>query len=431
MNKKIDDTVDSQGDLTELKKYIDTMNILKDIIDDTSLVFAEKPEILVTVSSKINDDYTKALNDILSEANWYVILNELNRLTNLFFDVTAVPVTRNDKIEIDIITPDRSFVQNNDFDPITAETFYYMIGELPNAQNKASRGDIYMACRKSGKELVVRQSNGTIVPYLEDKYQDFVDETQYPYNPAVMFRNYKPISSFWHPGLNPLVESDLNNDMRLTEYNMARAYQLPLLVTVGLPDNQKITKGQKARINIPPNMGTPGSASFLVPDQKLDILGKQITDMVERLKLSKKLSKSTITGQTATSGYELMLSKIEILNWNKSQQKYYTRSVIELCKNIMALSTKYGKIRFADNCEIKVVYGEQQFIETTDEKITRQSKELMSGLKNLVDIEIENSDGTLDRKEAMKLVMERKAENKEIAVLSAPDFVNDNSPSNE
>ena len=61
LNQKIDDTVSKQGDLSELKKYIDTMNILKDIINDISLIFAEKPEISVTINDKINDAYTEAL----------------------------------------------------------------------------------------------------------------------------------------------------------------------------------------------------------------------------------------------------------------------------------------------------------------------------------------------------------------------------------
>jgi len=425
LNRKIDTTVDLQGDLLELKKYIDTMDITKDIITDISTVFAEKPEVNVTIEGVIHDDYTEALNSILEAADWFVTFNELNRLTNLFFDMAAVPVTRNGKIEIDLITPDRAFIDNNDFDPITAEVFYYLISELPNSQDKATRTDVYMACSKAGKKLVTVSGYGTkkiVTPYTGSGYGDFIDDTKYPVNPAIMFRNYKAINSFWHPGLNPLIENDLNICMRLTEYNMATAYQIPLLVTVGLPDSQKITKGQKARINIPPNMGVVGSANYLTPDQKLDVLGKQVYDRVERLKLSKKLSKSTISGQTATSGYELMLSKAEILEWNKKQRKYYFLPFQQLCKCIMAMSNKYGKYRFAENCEIDIVFGDQKFMETPGEKIDRQSKEILSGLKNLVDIEIENSDGTLDRKEAMIRIAERKKENKELAILTAPDM---------
>ena len=428
LNKKIDDTVSAQGDLSEMKKYIDTMNILKNIIDDTSLVFAEKPDISVNINGKINDAYTIALNDILDKANFHVILNELNRYTNLFYDMIAVPVTRNDKIEIDLITPDRAFIYNNDFDSTTAETTFYLISELPNDQKGAARNDLYMACNQAGKRLVVvkgkdKTGKPIVIDYVGQDYDNFIDETKYPVNPAISFRNYFPLSSYWHPGLNPLVENDLNNSMRLTEYNMARAYQLPVLVTIGMENSKDITKGQKARINFPPTMGSaPASASYITPDQKLAELGDQIYKQVEGIKLSRKLSKSNITGQTATSGYELMLSKSEILNLNKSDRKYYVRPVQQICQCIMAMANHYNIVRFPDNATIAITFGEQEFIETPKERIERQQKELAAGLKNLVDIEIENSGEVLSREEALKLVTERKEENKKLLALAVPEF---------
>ena len=428
LNKKIDQTVSVQGDLSEMKKYIDTMNILKSIIDDTSLVFAEKPDIAVNIGGKINDAYTATLNKILDKANFHVILNELNRYTNLFYDMIAVPVTRNGNIEIDVITPDRAFVYNSDFDSTTAETTFCLISELPNSQKTAARSDLYMACNKAGKRLVEVKGKDkfgkpVIIDYIGQDYDDFIDETKYPVNPAITFRNYFPLSSYWHPGLNPLVENDLNNSMRLTEYNMARAYQLPILVTIGMENSKNITKGQKARINFPPTISTsPANAFYLTPDQKLAELGEQIYKQMESIKLSYKLSKSTITGQTATSGYELMLSKSEILNLNKSDRKYYVRPVQQICQCIMALATKYGIARFPDNAEIDITFGEQKFIETPKERIERQQKELAAGLKNLVDIEIENSGEVIDRVEALKRVTERKEENKKLNALAVPEF---------
>ena len=424
LNKKIDDTVDGQGDLAELRKYIDTMMTTKNVVDDISKIFDKAPDIELMINGEAHDVYTEALAAILDNANFNVILTELNRLTNLLYDMIAVPVTRNGKIEIDLITSDRVFIESTDCDPTTAETLFYQIGELPNDLNRESRSDLYMACNKAGKKLVeVKQHNGKQVIFDYVKDNDFNDDTQYPCNPAVVFRNYYPLSTFWHPGLNPLIEKDLNNDFRLTEYNMARAYQLPALVTIGIDSSQKITKGQKSRINIPPALGgTPGSASYLVPDQKLDILGKQIYDADERLKLSYHMSKSTITGQTATSGYELSLSKAELLDWNNSQQKYYDIPIKQLISCIIAMSKKYKLANFPDNYEINIKYAEQKFIETPKERIARQQLEVVSGVKNLIDIEIENSGGVIDRVEALRIVTERKNELKELNAIDTPIF---------
>ena len=427
LNQKIDQTVSDQGDLSELKKYIDSMNLLKGIINDTSLVFAEKPEVSIIVNGDIHEAFTEALNTQLDGANWYVVLNELNRLVNLFYDMIAVPVTRDGKIEIDLVTPDKAFIYNNDFDPTTSETTFYLVSELPNDQKTGKRCDVYMACNKDGKQLVtVEGYNGLkpiIVSYTGDNYEEFQDDTKYPYNPAIAFRNYYPLSSYWHPGFNPLVESDLNNDMRLTEFNMSLAYQLPLLVTTGLENSTDITKGQKARINFPPVMtSTPTDAKYITPDQKIDQLGKQIYEKTDRLKMSHKLSKSTISGQSATSGYELMLSKSEVLAENERQQKYYVEPIVQLCQCIMALSNQYGLGRYPDNAEISVTFGKQKFTETPKERITRQQMELSAGLKNLVDVEIENSDGELSREDALLKVTERKNENKTLSVISAPEF---------
>jgi len=338
--------------------------------------------------------------------------------------MVAVPVTRNNRIEIDLITPDRCFITGNDFDPTSADILFYQIGELPNDQKNKSRTDIYMACSREGKKLVEVQRNGKmIIDYYGEKWKDFKDETQYPVNPAITFRNYYPLSSFWHPGVNSLVEKDLNADMRLTEYNMGRGYQLPLLITYGLDKPENIINGRASRVNFPPSlMNSSPSANYITPDNKLDILGKLIDDEATRLKLSYKLSKSIITGQTATSGYELMLSKAEILNWNKSQRKHYVKPMTDLIKCIMVIAKKYGFANFKDDHDINIKFGDQKFIETPKEIIERQQKELLAGTKNLVDIEIENSGYSLDRDEALQRVLDRMAENKQLN-NTAPEAV--------
>jgi len=430
LNEKIDQDVDSQGDESELKTCIDSADMLANITKDISLVFAEPFEVsVVDKSGEVKDDQTAALNEILKKANKDVVATEINRLTNLFFDMTAIPVTRNGKIEIDLITPNRSFITGNMYDQTNADKFYYQIGEMPNDQKNNSRSDIYMECDTEGKRLVIisgaEGKERKILPYTDAEYADFEDTTKYPFNPATTFRNYLNISSYWHTGLNPLVSKSLTHDQRLTEYNLAKVYQQPLLVSYGLSDDQKITIGHKSRVNVPPNaMQGKQDVQYVTPDQKLLDLMKTLETDSKETKLAHHMSESMVTGTTATSGYQLWLQKAELLHWNQSQRKYYTEPLRQLCLNIMALSNQYKGLggSFSEGLDVQIQYGDQKFIETPDERIKRQAQEMMSGTRNLVDIEIENSGGTLEREDALKIVMDRVKEKRDISALNAPAF---------
>jgi hypothetical protein len=132
---------------------------------------------------------------------------------------------------------------------------------------------------------------------------------------------------------------------------MAEAYNIPQLLTLGAPEDQELKKGRTFKIDIPRNeMGqTVGDARYLAPGESLSEQDALITGRIEQLGLSLGLSRSVITGQAASSGYELALAKHEILERNRADREYYRPAVTELVRVMMLTAERSGTAAFPDD----------------------------------------------------------------------------------
>ena len=201
----------------ELQKYIESDYSLQRIIDEISLVFQEKAKITI-LEPKANGEWenrSKAqseLERLLENTEFQITMQEIEKLTNLFFDLPVIPQIKSDSdIRIDIITPDRAFViqDTEDYSDMTA--FFWQIGVLENSP-VANPINIYHLWTKEDFTY-----NNVIYP--QGKYQVTITDgrinditmIEYPTTtfPVVMFRNYKPINAFWYDGKNKIFDKSV------------------------------------------------------------------------------------------------------------------------------------------------------------------------------------------------------------------------------
>jgi hypothetical protein len=209
---------------------------------------------------------------------------------------------------------------------------------------------------------------------------------------------------------------------------MAEAYNIPQLLTIGM-DEESISKWKKGRsyhLNIPPNtLGDNNSAQYISPNEALEELNKLIQDRYERLGLQCNLSKSQITGETATSGYHLALSKMDVRDLTKRRRKYYKKPITDLCKRIIeALEPTVRITGNVDRMTVSLKYKEPVILESTVEREQGWALKFANGTANLIDYEMQHNPEITTREEALAIVLARAKEAAEIANIRNPYLEN-------
>ncbi len=372
----------------ELCKYVEHDNITSRMIDSISLIFKEKVNVTIKSSQNTESEQSqKMLNQLLDDINFHVTMKEVEKLSKLVFDIAVIPQIRDNRIELDIVTPEKAFVKQNSEDPTKAEAFFYQTGILTNTASPNPIHEYHFWTR-------------------EGKFSCMIDDSGNPFNvrqlmkwnnpeifPVIMFRNYLPVDSFWYDGLNPIVEKNIIIDLKRTDMSMAEAYNIPQRINRGVPEEQEIKLGRTFAMNIPlPENEQPlGDAKYIRPDENLTELDSCILNRIEQLGLSLGLSKSIITGQSATSGYELALSKYEIVERNKSERDYFVRPLKDLIKLLILLTKDCKKYNLPEIDDIRIDFGEIRFSQSELEKARTRYYKLTYGISSRIDIIMEDN----------------------------------------
>jgi len=397
-----------------LEKYVEMDNVVKRIVDESSIMFRVAPEIeLVNGTDKQKENF----KNLLEMVNMNAYLREIQKYANLFGDVGVLPQTRTDlsgrnrKMYIDLITPDISFVQQRDIDPTQAEKFFYQIGVLENTA--IPDRILYIYWDIDGKHQCEVKQNGEIdIDTIED-----LEAPNYNGNiPVVMFRNYIPVNTFWKPGDNYLVHKNLQIDYRLTGLNMLEDYNLPQKVRIGVDEDYESKTGLTFAEDIKRNTdGTAvGSISYINPNAPINDEKEAIDWRKYDMASSYGLAVDTMKGTTFTSGFHAFIAKQEIIERNKIEQDLYRPSIKELCRNMCIAAIDIG-MRFPENPEFDIDFGEITFAESPQEKEQNRTARLSNNTANLIDFELEdNPDLNGDREEAMKIIKIRQEENQKL-----------------
>jgi len=212
---------------------------------------------------------------------------------------------------------------------------------------------------------------------------------------------------------------------------LALDYQtVSLLVTVGMPASQSIPVGVTQRLNIPAD-GLGGSlqgydAKYITPSPLLrdvwDLINQLITNVARLYGLS--AQSYNRDSSSFASGYQLKLSKQDIVNRNKMKRELYREPVKELA----GLIAECYSINNSDNftfgdVSFSVDFGDVKFEDNPMEREQLNAMKLSNGTTSEVQILMdENPD--LSREDAIKLYEQFREDRNRLGTASASRLAN-------
>jgi len=382
LEKQITDNVEC----ARIKQYVESEGVVEWLINEIALVFAKEPIIKpLNATGKVlsNEKTVESFETFLEDLNINVVLENIDQYVELLRDVAVIPIVYNKKLTLKIITPEKAIVIQDENDPTQMVAFLYQIGITEDSVGVNNAVDQYMCYDMRSGTLDSYKcklyDNGEIdpaskIPVKTPAYTDI---------PVIMFRNYLPDDSFWYKGNSGIVDKSIAIDMRRTDLAMAEAYHIPHLVTTGLDEKawRNLSVARTAYWNIPNDAnGESGDAKFITPKDDLDKLKELINDRRKVIARNKGLSSDTIDGVTATSGYQLALSKQDILNINQRKRKYYTNPIRKLILLAIETAKYYNIINLTSVKNIHINYGELTFAQSDEEKARARAMDTQAGI---------------------------------------------------
>lgn len=408
---------------TELIKYIHCIDITRSLIDDTAILFQKPLKVILDTT-----DAMRALAaEIFAASELWKKCLAADRMSDLTGKVgMGVHWHEADKrVVIDIITPDRCFIEQDPEDPTKAIKVYYRVGDASNTAN-SGRVDIY-ACWTNEKYYEVEILND----YSEGK-KVVGSEIANPYGriPIVWLSKYIETDSFWVDHGYPIVDENLNLDLRESNLDLAIDFQtFSTLVTSGLNSSDPLNIGIQRRIDLPVNAVSgeaQGSADYITPSPMLtevvDIITKRKVDLARQNGLS--AESFNRDSSNFNSGYQLRLSKQDVLNDNELKKEQNRPSYIQLIQNILdCYSFNSDSSRFSNQETITLEFAPIVFDTNPVEQQNLYTLEMNNGIRSR--IEILMAERNITREEAITLAEQIDADNNKAVVSPAtPAWLN-------
>lgn len=417
----VKDTYQTQKTQEIASKYIDPTFVASWLIDSLYKTFETGFNINIPKYEK-NETSKETFNQILSDIDFKNVLNQIDKFVGVNRDCHVSPiVVDKNKIALDIITSEKASVTQKENYPLEIKEFFFFAQNEVDSPNQAQSNfnEIFMY-DENGKLYKMPMLN--VKSYhqdfdfisLPDKSQMVEVENQPNYNqiPVICFSDYVKDDSYWYDGENKIINSAFEIDKRNCELAYATAMQIPMKLGKNIVDGVDINAGHNAVTIIPPNNtfnNQEPTIEFLSPDNHIAELRNNIKEKILDLAISLGFSKDQITGVSATSGYQLMLSKQEIINRNIARRSFYEKSMKKLIQMITIAGNKAGykiiPLSDAEANEIKIEWNNFKYVQSDEEK----SKELTMKLANkeISLIEYEMKENNLTEEEAIDVIKKR------------------------
>ena len=220
-----------------------------------------------------------------------------------------------------------------------------------------------------------------------------------------------PINTYWSPRLNYLVEKNIQIDLRETGLNMLEDFNLPQKVRTGMDDEVEGKVGLTFTEDILRNDDgeSVGDVKYINPNAPVTDEKELIDWRKHDVAVSSGISADSLSGKTFTSGFELFLSKSEIIEKNKEERVYYLNPMKELIANTMIAAEEIG-MRFPDKPEISVNFGELVYTQSPEEVERTRAMKITNGTWSAIR-SIKEDDPDLDDAGAIKEFEAIKKEN--------------------
>lgn len=344
------------------------------LTDDISILYRNKPNI------NIDNPSQQIIHQYLNNSNLYSILPIANKLSNLIYKIGLIPRIYNDKIIVDIITPDKCWVQQVPGFPTQINAIYYLndtsvdslTGYAVNTATKITNDIIYtIQLSSNGKQKILLQQ-----------------QNPYGYIPVVWIQTEPTYDTFWPTKLNPLIQLNEYYVISKTYQAFAIAYQaIATMVTKGLDPKSVVPFGPSTWIDLPTNMGQGQSdAKYITPGTDFDSMRKFSQNILQQSSALMGLSaQSYKKAQSFASGYALQLSKTDIMDYNSQQISMWQKSLRKLIEMIVDTINIYTEYNLSNN-DITINIELPQVKLSYNEQLDIYAKQLSLGLSTVQQI---------------------------------------------
>ena len=367
------------------------------ILDDVSILFEEP------LKTSIDKEPLEELySEIIEKSLLNAIMQKVNTYVNLTDKVGVIPMWKDDQVELVILTADNCFVVQDPEDPTKIKELYYQIGIITDTPTKAETVVSYIKWTPEIQSIVdVDNASGSL-----DNERD-IEDNKFGEIPVVWFENDITINTFWHTKTNHIVETNEIVNLELTNFRYILAFQaFSTLVEVGSEDEvseKTLAPSFSLKLPFDPATNRQPDAKYITPNPKMDTIWGVISDIIVGAAQSVGISAEAYRKENSTinSGYQLRLSKTDILKKTMSDRPYYRYKLKKLIELMLLLYTQNNQSKTFDGVNIKVDFGELKYDQSPEEKERVRAMRLANGTANEIDFIVEDNPD-LSRDEAVE-----------------------------
>ena len=312
---------------TRLRLQPEWTNIVKPIINAVSMVYKSPAKRTVMQGDKPAPDAVQENYRLMSGDQMDARLKHVNRMATLLGTVGTQAAWRNDRVELDVITPDVANVVQSPEDVTRAaaviiEQAFPDSVVVEDATNPYASEKFFIVWTDA--EHMVYNAQGRELPELANA------EGINPYGiiPIAWARESEPQGRFWNECAYDLINAQDGLAVKLTSLNQLvkmQAFSLPVLKSSEKPES--LTVDPSNFIYIPIGVGgkeQTGDFAFVSPDPKITELLDVIDKLVTRIAWSWGMSPEQfkLVGSPA-SGFALKMQNMRLLERREDDVDLY------------------------------------------------------------------------------------------------------------
>lgn len=371
-----------------IKSNIAYYPITRQVVDEVSKMYQNGLSLTASRNGDKVNDTTNDINRMIDDCDMISILRYVNQMVELTGSCAVVPYTVNSKIGFYILTRDSFIIEQDPYNPSIIKAFYYKIQDTSEStftNTKVNR--YYKITDEYTQEVSINMATGAIT---EESVR--VVNSLGRIN-AIIFSNDVSGTCLLGEYTNPLV--DMNTDINglITKLNVLIEMQsFSTLVVTGSTPIDGFKYGETRYLQLNGQITNTGdqltpNASFISPNAKLSELDAIIENRMVRCANAFGIGASAFKNDASSysSGYQLRLSKEDVLNSIAQKRPIYerkTRDLIDLCISMYNATNQQDMIVGYD--KISITINEPTYDISTNERLDILGKKLELGLMSKV-----------------------------------------------
>lgn len=332
-----------------LSKFIRKYPLTERLIQDMSLVFKNS----FTYTYNGTDKQSIILDEVIRKSNLKMFMVLVNKYINLVNDVGILPRYYNGKIIYDLITPDKCIIKQVDGFPTQIQQLYYFIDSSTNTYTSLYQVNTMYRITADTISIIQLDTAGNITKQTD------IQPNPYGYIPVVWFNAELPYDTFWSQKVNPIIQMHEYYVLAKTFETVALQYQaLASLITKGLPPDQKIKFGPMFWLNLPASatgLNEDYDAKYITPDADFTSMYSYSQQLLQQAAIYAGLSAESFKHAAQyNSGYQLALSKTQLLDYNRMQKDMFNIKMEQLFKVIIDTFNIYNPDYNLSNAPVSI-----------------------------------------------------------------------------